>query len=125
MTIPVPADDFRTYGIDWWLKPVTRNPFAPGFKILQCHAPVVIQTVRKFDAPYLVKILVEYFGIRQALSAAECVELPEIQESMGAVSAKSLGGRLGEIAGEDFGGYRIEKIDEERGVAIWWVCEST
>jgi hypothetical protein len=44
---------------------------------------------------------------------------------MGAISAKSLGGRLGEIAGEDFGGYRIEKIDEERGVAVWWVCEST
>jgi hypothetical protein len=93
--------------------------------MLSSSAPIVIQTFRKFDAPGLIKILAGYFGVRCALSAGECLELPGVREVMGDISPRSLGGRLGEIAGEDFGSYRIEKIGEDRDGAVWWVDCST
>jgi hypothetical protein len=58
--------------------------------VLGSSAPVVIQTFRKFDAPGLIKILVDRFGTRRALSAGDCVGLVEVQEAMGEISPRSL-----------------------------------
>lgn len=85
--------------------------------------PIVTQTFRTFDAVHLLQILIDTFGTRCAFASSECMGLDQVRELMGDISVKAFGGRLGEIAGDNFGGYRIEKIDEDRNGAIWWVCE--
>ena len=92
---------------------------------VKMHAPTVTTTTRRYDAPRLLKIIVDFFGVRHAFAAGECLRLDPVRQVVGDISTRMFGSFLGDIAGEDFDGYHVEKIAEDRSGVVWWISEST
>jgi hypothetical protein len=110
--------------------PASPNPFAPGFKILQCHAPIVIQTHRQFlrlmaaiidvvgDSYFTSSTLKEYAGeLTRHPGGAE-----ELRAAIGSMGGVQLGKALAtlELEGE-FNGRRLVRIANERNLVLWQV----
>jgi hypothetical protein len=104
--------------IDCATKP---NPFQ-NCRLLSTSAPTVTVTNYKFDAPALVSAIVAWRGLLHVFSSREVELRAEHDEAMkSALRDRSIGKALGQIKGQNFGGYCIKPVDDEQGRTIWWV----
>lgn len=98
---------------------IRHNPFQ-HCRILSPTAPIVVRTEYKFDAPALIASIIKYFGIRHAFSSGELVL------RLGELTPRRIGHILSEIANAgSFNSYLIERIDDDRDGAVWWVTPAS
>jgi hypothetical protein len=96
-----------------------RNSFP--FRIMTPYPPIVVRTTYKLDAPALIEAIIKHFGIRHAFSSRELAEMDLALLGDMRSNPRRIGSALSEITGTSFSGYLIERIDDDRDGAVWWV----
>ena len=98
-------------------------------RIIARNIPTVVRTCRKFDAPRLVKAIVDHVEYR----SFTCTDLKEYADELthhikkveelraviGSMTALELGRRMKSIEGENFGGYYVKHERRETEGVVW------
>jgi|SRR5882724_6361263 len=98
-------------------------------RIIARNIPIMMRTTRKFDAPCLVKAIVDYVEYR----SFTCTDLKEYADELthhtkkagelraviGGMTALELGRKLKSIEGENFGGYYVKHEKRETEGVVW------
>ena len=95
------------------------------------YPPIVVRTIRDFDAPRLLTAIAGAIG-KMTFTAADLIEtingpahrdadVLELRAAIGGMDAKGLGEALAQIQDENFGGFLVERLKRGASGRIWVV----